>query len=224
MTHHNNTREKHWKQYPEATHQMMPQCEWWCNQHEITDVSELQGQKDLYYFRTNSLQRAMVLWVLTALLPFSCSGRSKLARNRISNMKEHERDSSWTSTGRDRALDPTKNLLMHWLDRKQLWKYPFLKPSANYLLWVQKLCNTLSINFLNIDRVPPKYFAQGLTHSRERAVEPLPLSCLTFNFFKSPQFLLHLPNCQRVLFLKFKPNEVFPAYNPSCQLASPCLF
>ena len=26
---------------------------------------------------------------------------------------------------------------------------------------------------------------------------------------------LHLPNCQRVLFLKCKSNQVFPAYNPS---------
>lgn len=162
----------------------MPQREWWYNQHEITDVSELQGQKDLYYFRTNSLQRAMALWVLTALLPFSCSGRSKLARNRISNMKEHEEivpgpqqeeTAPWIL---QRIFSCTD-----WIENNYENLYPFLKPSVNYLLWVQKLCNTLSINFFNIDRVPPKYFAQGLTHSRERAVEPLTLSCLTFSWY-----------------------------------------
>lgn len=134
----------------------------------------------LLYFYTSSSRRALALWLITALLPFSCSGRSKLARNHVFNTKEQEEIVPGPEQGEtgpwilQRIFSCTD-----WIENnyENLYSTHFLNHQLSFFYGLINFVIHFQSTFL-YKQCSPKYFAQGLTDSRDRPAERLTMSRL----------------------------------------------
>ena len=74
----------------QAARQTTQHHKWCYKQSRVNGTRVLRGWEDLYCFNNNGFQRAIALWITTALLHFPPGGEIKLARNGTLDGKECE--------------------------------------------------------------------------------------------------------------------------------------